>query len=209
MYRCCIFGLLIVWFVWCFRCFNGELSWSMGPRPIKKDWRLISIELLSRTEKGVVSCCLCKILFEAQTTHRGLPFGVGSHNALRICSRRWQQHIKPTCASESYMETVWAGQVVTDFRACWDQASLRGRTAKDTSWWWYNGGTPDVSHHEDQGCGSPMPWKRGVSNRFHLLLLLLVLLGTAKFVLPLPSAREKFIGTPWSCPANSKLRVPR
>ena len=36
------------------------------------------------------------------------------------------------CAPWSHVETVSVGQVLKDLRACWDQVSQRGRTAKDT-----------------------------------------------------------------------------
>ena len=47
----------------------------------------------------------------------------------------------PVYAPWSYVETVCAGQVVTDLRAGWDQVSLCGRTAMNTSGRWYHGGT--------------------------------------------------------------------
>ena len=76
----------------------------------------------------MVSCFVCRTLFGARTSHRGIFSDSITSSTVY--------------APWSVVETASARQVVTDLRACWDRVVLCRRTTKDTSERWYHGGTP-------------------------------------------------------------------
>ena len=80
----------------------------------------------------------------------------------------------------SYVETVPVGHVLAFLRAYWDQR----RIAKVTSERWYQTSTPGAIHHLERWCQSPMSLWRCMLNTRQLLLLIFVLLGPLKIMLP-------------------------
>ena len=90
-----------------------------------------------------MSCFVCRTLFGARISHRGIFF---SETGLTMLSESVaiadSITSSPVYAQWSVVASASASHVFVDMCASWDRVVLRRRSAKDTSERWYHGGTP-------------------------------------------------------------------
>ena len=139
-------------YVWVAHCLNRvtlqvfQLTALIARRPSTHGVKLvINLDWAANPDWGVRGILLCvqKLVWSSHFTQRSFflesdPTRL-SEPVTTIADSITMSFVY---APWSCVETVCAGQFVTDLRACWDRATLRRRTAKDTREWWYHDGTP-------------------------------------------------------------------
>ena len=191
----------------CFKCSSRRRLWCVG---LQRKVSLPSAWMVSppRRRKCVVSCFVCRTLFGARTSYRGISFR----------KQAWP------CCLNLLLSLIALRRVLFMPHGVLLNLRLRARSfvicvPVGTRWYCVVAlpktqvsagiivGPLGVKQRQGQGWGYQTSLRRGALSKCRLLRLLLVLLGQAKSVLGPASGKERSPVVQWSCHEDLKSQV--